>query len=625
MSSYISNKNLVGGSYNTLNVESLVVGDLIVQDISTEDIIPKINNTFSIGSSLLKYLRGYFTTLNTDYINPLTSAGILFGGTTQIVNQPADSSGPYNTILFNSTGTSYIRRDTSEDDIQIYGPTTAKILSDNGILCGVNGSAQLYINSSDVDFYVKLQPVSTNSIDIGTTSKYFNTGFLNHLICNDAKINGLGLGILHSDSSGNITSSAVIASDIDAESSTLGQVLTSDGSGIVSWQTPSSSSTNADNILVGPGVSGNYFMLMSRPSTGYNPVSIDYTKLYYNYSTSTLYSDFFAGNLSGTAGIASTVSLVAGTNTTNYLVFAESATGNIALKTDTGLTFDASTNALSCDRLLLAAGTLTNPAIYNSTYNAGIYFSGSNRLNIAANGNLTMAFLGANGIISYYRFYPNVDNSIDCGRSTFRWANSYQVNCRTDNLIANTSNISMTANLNPASNTTYDLGTTSLRYNNIYANDLYLKAETDVFYETNSTTTSTLMYIGATLVSTDFPTKKLYFTRVGKTITMNLYYEFTRFNSVPASGDMFFDGFGFIPGTTIGHDQILNAVVISDNIAMPSNTSIQAVIKASSTDQFYILVSDTTVPNSQYMKASYFSTGAGFSYKFYITGSYQVV
>jgi hypothetical protein len=56
-----------------------------------------------------------------------------------------------------------------------------------------------------------------------------------------------------------------------------------------------------------------------------------------------------ASNITGTASIASTLSLTAdnSTNAANFLTFAGTATGNQALKTDTSLTYNPSTNVLS--------------------------------------------------------------------------------------------------------------------------------------------------------------------------------------------------------------------------------------------------------------------------------------
>ena len=69
-----------------------------------------------------------------------------------------------------------------------------------------------------------------------------------------------------------------------------------------------------------------------------------------NLSSDTLTVDtLVASTITGTSSIASTVTLTADntTNASNFLTFASTATGNQALKTDTSLTYNPSTNVLS--------------------------------------------------------------------------------------------------------------------------------------------------------------------------------------------------------------------------------------------------------------------------------------
>jgi hypothetical protein len=72
------------------------------------------------------------------------------------------------------------------------------------------------------------------------------------------------------------------------------------------------------------------------------------TKLNLSGDTVTV-NTLIASNITGTASIASTLSLTAdnSTNAANFLTFAGTATGNQALKTDTSLTYNPSTNVLS--------------------------------------------------------------------------------------------------------------------------------------------------------------------------------------------------------------------------------------------------------------------------------------
>lgn len=72
------------------------------------------------------------------------------------------------------------------------------------------------------------------------------------------------------------------------------------------------------------------------------------TKLNLSGDTLTV-NTLIASTITGTASIASTLSLTAdnSTNAANFLTFAGAATGNQALKTDTSLTYNPSTNVLS--------------------------------------------------------------------------------------------------------------------------------------------------------------------------------------------------------------------------------------------------------------------------------------
>jgi hypothetical protein len=66
-------------------------------------------------------------------------------------------------------------------------------------------------------------------------------------------------------------------------------------------------------------------------------------------SDNVIFGTITASNFTGTASIASTVALNAdnSSNTTNYLTFSATATGNQSLKTDTDLSYNPSTNVLS--------------------------------------------------------------------------------------------------------------------------------------------------------------------------------------------------------------------------------------------------------------------------------------
>lgn len=102
------------------------------------------------------------------------------------------------------------------------------------------------------------------------------------------------------------------------------QTLTNQGGSIELWATPLNSSTIA------------------------KVATIDNT----DGITSTKFTGPLTGNVTGTADIATTVTLVA-TNTTDathYLTFVDSATGNENVRTDTGLTYNPSTGSLTATK-----------------------------------------------------------------------------------------------------------------------------------------------------------------------------------------------------------------------------------------------------------------------------------
>jgi hypothetical protein len=99
----------------------------------------------------------------------------------------------------------------------------------------------------------------------------------------------------------------------------------------------------------------NHFITFVDAATGNENVRTD-TDLTYNPSTNTLTAVTFSGALSGnattatTAATATTVTLVATNNPTSatyFPVFADTATGNEELRTDTGYTYNPNTNTLT--------------------------------------------------------------------------------------------------------------------------------------------------------------------------------------------------------------------------------------------------------------------------------------
>jgi len=137
------------------------------------------------------------------------------------------------------------------------------------------------------------------------------------------------------------------------------QTLTNQGGNIELWTTPLNSTTLAKIATV--------------DSTG---ITLESGKV-------------LTGNVTGTADVATTVTLVA-TNTTNaahYLTFVDSATGNENVRTDTSLTYNPSTNTLTVTSGTISAttGTFTT---FTGKYIRSVRDAGT----IPAGGTLTIDF-----------------------------------------------------------------------------------------------------------------------------------------------------------------------------------------------------------------------------------------
>ena len=111
---------------------------------------------------------------------------------------------------------------------------------------------------------------------------------------------------------------------------------------------------------------GTFYPLFAESATGNYGTRAD-TGLTYAPSTNTLTSSFFAGSLTGNADTATTalkatnVTLIA-TNTTaasHFITFVDTATGDRSVRTDTSLTYNPSTNALTAGSFV---GSLTGNA-----------------------------------------------------------------------------------------------------------------------------------------------------------------------------------------------------------------------------------------------------------------------
>jgi len=172
--------------------------------------------------------------------------------------------------------------------------------------------------------------------------------------------NGTG-NINLTPATGKVTISAV---SFPTGTGTNGQVLTSDGAGNSSWSTPAvvypvisdDTTTNSTHYLVFDDVtSGNA-----------STVKVSSTKLTFNPSTGALTATSFVGPLTGNATTASTATTATNANNINIastdgntsdttmsvVLVGAQATGNQQPHIDAGLTYNASTNALTATQFV---------------------------------------------------------------------------------------------------------------------------------------------------------------------------------------------------------------------------------------------------------------------------------
>ena len=149
-----------------------------------------------------------------------------------------------------------------------------------------------------------------------------------------------------------------------------------------------STATNADNIernSITSATNANHRLVLgpTHNTAGYGAcyVVTDASRLYYNPSTDTLVCGTLSGNATTatTATNATNVTLAAGSLTTNYVTFAEGTTGNRPIKTDTGLTYNASTNLLGAS---ISGNAATATTLATARTIGGVSFNGSANINL---------------------------------------------------------------------------------------------------------------------------------------------------------------------------------------------------------------------------------------------------
>ena len=243
-----------------------------------------------------------------------------------------------------------------------------------GTLFAVSDSSGIPIIEADADGEVRLAEFGGN-VGIGSSAPTHKL----HLISDEftgARIErtgaGGGIGVQFKNGDANIWSLGHGGDEVfrfsyngtDYATLTNAGVLTASSfSGTVATSNLSGDlPSGVDPYITATSTNASYRMVFRDTSdaTGNSPLFNDTAaNFYYNPSTNILTVPTVSGSLSGTATNATNINVLAdnSTNATHYVIFTGGASGNVRPNSDTGLTYNPSTNTLTTTTF---AGTATN-------------------------------------------------------------------------------------------------------------------------------------------------------------------------------------------------------------------------------------------------------------------------
>ena len=215
---------------------------------------------------------------------------------------------------------------------------------------------------------------------------------------------------------------------------TASTIVYRDGSGDFSAGTITASLTGTASLATSVTVSANnstdetVYPVFVDGATGTQGAETD-TGLSYNPSTNVLTTTTFSGALSGNATTSTTATTatnvtVSANNTANetlYPLMADGATGGQGCETDTALSYNPSTNTLTVGTVSGAlSGTATNAALLDSLDSSQFLRSD--------------AADGITATLTARQITPEADSTYDLGTNSVRWANVYADDVRTGDL-----------------------------------------------------------------------------------------------------------------------------------------------------------------------------------------------
>jgi hypothetical protein len=204
--------------------------------------------------------------------------------------------------------------------------------------------------------------------------------------------------------------------------------------------TNATNATTASTVTVTNTTTGTgpYYLTFSSGISGAQILRTDSLTLTFNATTNTL----TVANLTGTASVATNIAVTdAGGDTSTYVLLAGSQTGNQGAKTDAGLTYNATTNALTATSFL---GTATSATSANSATSAS-YAENTTSASFA----LTSSTINVTLVSENFTYYPTFiykgeGEGGENGRTLYYDDSTFSYNSSTDTLTV-TSSYALTA------------------------------------------------------------------------------------------------------------------------------------------------------------------------------------
>lgn len=359
----------------------------IPNNITVNNIYPSLTATYNLGHPIYKWL--------TAYINNIISSSITtdtFAGTTNTYITTASDFRPSINSSWNLGSSSlfwgnlYCTYITVFELLDTLNPSNFNIQIDstnNRIRFNVGGShvdiawaSRATVISDDVwvDRWLLTDTIKEYTTGNGTTinSVLIKTGTI--------QSSSYTTGVLHSNSSGAITSSSVINTDISSGATSSGYSLTADGSGGASWT--ATTATTIDTTQTTSNLSY-YLIFVDTPvSSSSRPVYVN-ASLSYNPSTATLATanmtaTTFTGALSGTATNANNIQMNSYTSSSQFpIVWAGALTGYTQLYDISTFNFNPNTGVMNIPQISAGSvssaftGALTGNVTGNCTGSSG--------------------------------------------------------------------------------------------------------------------------------------------------------------------------------------------------------------------------------------------------------------